>query len=145
MKDREGRRLSGRALKIAGSAGLLVVASIAPVVVDGQESSITPTLTSTPDAYRTGVLVENGIVVCYSEEYPEFVFEDGIEDPTIIKVEDATQCVRSDGLEMEAFENVDAQLINWGGFEVIDLYLGVEEPPMFEGVDLGTVIYEQQP
>jgi hypothetical protein len=141
MKDRftESRLASSTAL-----ATSILMASLGPV--SAQDSS--PSSDLIPDAYRTGVLVEDGIVVCYSDDYPELIYPEGEDsnnsEPILIFVDDATKCVRSDGLQMEFFENVDAELINWGGYKIEPLYLGLDEPPMFVGEDLGdqgTVIY----
>lgn len=145
MKDRQPSKL--KTLGIMASAGVLAATAVAPV--HSQDSSPSPD--PIPDAYRTGVIVENGIIVCYSETYPETIYEEGVDpstsEPLLIVVDDAYLCVQSDGLSMEPFENVDAELFNWGGYEIIDLFDGVNEPPMFEHMSLGdkgSVIYANE-
>ena len=127
MKDRDRR--SGIASGLS-----LILAMLAPAAAGAQSAEL-----DVPDyAHRIAVITPRTITVCYTDNTPVEQLrnpEDMIAERILVFDAD---CMVSTGNELEVFEGVNADLVNYGGYEFTELgpykEAGATEPPVFEGV-----------
>lgn len=148
MKDSERRHL--RTLGIVVAAGALSFASIVPVV-DAQDSSPAPKPTpvqspsfieeqiaSDSTGYRTAVMADKSIFVCFSDEEPTPIDLDLNQVPEFIDVFDADCAELMATGEFALFENKTVSIPVVGNAEIVDLgyYRSINEPipPIFETI-----------
>ena len=135
------------------SAGVLAMAAVAPAPADGQDSSPTSTTvpgmsyveseigTDTPN-FRTAIMADKSIYVCFTSDFPEPVDLDGDDVPEFVVVQNADCAEILPTGEFEIFTDTTRAISVMGNAEIIEIVPGASLRPIFLDVVDTTEVFQ---